>query len=273
MLPLCLNTSTIQPRPLREKIEVAARAGYDMVELWCRDVEEYRREGGSLAALRAHLGHAGLRVPSMIALTDWADADDATFAHWLRQAAERMETAAALDCPHLVASPPFRQTVDLGVVGARYAELLALGRRIGVLPAMEFLGFVPQIRDIRTCLEVVARANDPDASVVLDPFHIFRGGGSFDEVRLVPGYAIAICHFNDAPGDKPREAQTDADRVLPGDGTLPLGEMLRSLRAVGYHGPLSLELFHRGLWERDPLEVAQEGLRKMRAVLEEASRP
>ena len=270
MLPLCLNTSTIRPKPLREKIEAAARAGYDMVELWCVDVEAFVRDGGTLAALRAQLGHAGLSVPSMIALTQWADIGDADFERYLLGAGERMETAAALGCTSIVASPPPRTDVDLAVAGARYAELLALGRRIGVRPAMEFLGFAVQIHSIRTALEVMARANDPAATIVLDPFHIFRGGGSFDDVRLVPGHAIGICHFNDAPGDRARESQGDSDRVLPGDGILPLREMVRSLRAVGYHGPVSLELFNAGLWERDAFEVAAEGLAKMRAVIAEA---
>jgi 2-keto-myo-inositol isomerase len=270
MFPLCLNTSTIQPRPLTEKIETAARAGYDMVELWCGDVEAYLQGGGTLAALRAQLHHAGLRVPSMIALMGWADLDGAAFARYLQGTGrERLELAAALGCPRLVASPP-RDAVDLGVAGERYAALLALGRRVGVLPSMEFLGFVGQINTVRTCLEVTARANDRDATIVLDPFHIFRGGGSFDDVRQVPGHAVGICHFNDAPGDKPREQQGDADRVLPGDGVLPLAEMVRSLRAIGYHGPISLELFNRALWERDALEVAAQGLARMRQAIAQA---
>lgn len=267
MLPLCLNTSTIRPRPLREKIEAAARAGFDMVELWCGDVEAHLQEGGNLAGVRAQLHHAGLQVPSMIALTGWADIDEGAFARYLETAASRMETAAALGCPRIVASPPFDKSIDLAVAGARYADLLALGRRIGVLPVMEFLGFVPQINSIRTCLEVLACANERDSSLVLDPFHIFRGGGTFEDVRLVPGHAVGICHFNDAPGDKPREAQGDGDRVLPGDGVLPLTEMLRSLRVIGYHGPLSLELFNKALWERDAVDVARVGLAKLRAAI------
>jgi len=271
MFPLCLNTSTIMPRSLHDKVEAAARAGFDLIELWSGDVEAFRKDGGYLSTLRAHLAHAGLGVPSMIALTDWADIDAPAFARYLDTTArERLETAAALGCPHLVASPPFRSSIDLAVAAERYAALLALGRRVGVRPSMEFLGFVPQINNLLTCLEVVARADDAAASVVLDPFHIFRGGGSFDDVRLVPGHAVSICHFNDAPGDKPRQEQGDGDRVLPGDGTLPLAALVRSLRAVGYHGPISLELFHRGLWERDAVEVASEGLRKMRAVIEAA---
>ncbi len=267
MLPLCLNTSTIMPRPLPEKIEVAARAGFDLIELWCNDIEAYVQEGHTLASLRALLHHAGLGVPSLISLSGWADAAPADLPAALERARRRLELAAALGCPRVVASPPTQRTVDLADAGERYATLLGMGRRIGAMPAMEFLGFAPQIRDLRTALEVCARANDPQATVVLDPFHIFRGGGSFEEVRLVPGHMVAICHFNDAPDTKPRAEQGDADRVQPGDGVLPLADMVRSLRAIGYHGPVSLELFNRDLWAQPPLEVARQGLERMRTLL------
>ena len=270
VFPLCLNTSTIRPRTLAEKIEVAARAGYDMIELWSADVEAHLQSGGSLAAIRAQLQHAGLQVPSMIALSGWLDCSDADFPKVLASCRERLEAAAVLGCPRMVASPPGDARVELGRAGERYAALLDLGRKIGVLPAMEFLGFVTQIHDLRTAMEICARANDRDATCVLDPFHIFRGGGDFDEVRLVPGHAVAICHFNDAPGDKPRAEQGDADRVLPGDGVLPLEGLIRSLRAVGYHGPISLELFNPGLWEQDPVTVARDGLRRMREIIARA---
>jgi sugar phosphate isomerase/epimerase len=46
--------------------------------------------------------------------------------------------------------------------------------------------------------------------------------------------------------------------------------LLRTLRTVGFSGFLSLELFNREYWKQDPLQVAQTGLRKMRAVAQQA---
>lgn len=269
MFPLCLNTSTIKTRPLPEKIEVTARAGFDGIELWCQDVETYLEDGGSLSRLRAMLSHAGLAVPSMIALQAWAHLSPEEWRAFLPVARRRLRLASELGCPRLVASPsrpvcPIEQTAE------RYADLLRLGRSIGTLPVMEFLGFTEQVKDLPTVLEVVARSNDPQATIVLDPFHIFRGGGSFRDVLLVPGHRVGICHFNDAVGTPPREQQTDADRVMPGEGALPLVDLLHQLVAVGYTGPISLELFRPDLWDQDPLSVAREGIRSMRAVLAQA---
>ena len=58
--------------------------------------------------------------------------------------------------------------------------------------------------------------------------------------------------LNDYPAEPPRERITDAFRVYPGDGIAPLTEMLRHLRAIGFRGFLSLELFNDRYWHRPP---------------------
>ena len=42
--------------------------------------------------------------------------------------------------------------------------------------------------------------------------------------------------------------------------------MFRTLRAIGFRGHLSLELFNRDYWKEDPLTVARTGLEKMKAA-------
>jgi sugar phosphate isomerase/epimerase len=60
------------------------------------------------------------------------------------------------------------------------------------------------------------------------------------------------------------------NRIYPGDGILPLHDLLRDLKQIGYDGPLSLELFNRKHWKQDPFVVAKTGLRKMRQLITEA---
>jgi sugar phosphate isomerase/epimerase len=62
--------------------------------------------------------------------------------------------------------------------------------------------------------------------------------------------------------------QNDEDRVLPGDGIADLPRVIANLRAIGYCGPLSLELFNRQLWLEDPFEVVKLGLERIRALVE-----
>jgi sugar phosphate isomerase/epimerase len=44
--------------------------------------------------------------------------------------------------------------------------------------------------------------------------------------------------------------------------------VIANLRTIGFHGPLSLELFNRDLWSQDPFEVIRKGLDRIRALVE-----
>jgi sugar phosphate isomerase/epimerase len=101
--------------------------------------------------------------------------------------------------------------------------------------------------------------------VLPDVYHLYKGGSDFAGLPLLSASAIGIFHVNDYPKIA-RDAITDADRVYPGDGVAPLREVFAALRATGYTGYLSLELFNREYWKRDPHEVAKTGLAKMKAA-------
>jgi sugar phosphate isomerase/epimerase len=261
----CLNASTIRGTPILRQIEVASLAGYGGIELWFADVDAHLAQGGSLAELRRALDDRGLAVPTLIYLGGWFDASETEWPRIKAECGRRLEQAAALGAPHVIAGPPVGYA-DVVLGARRYRELLELGQTKGARPAMEFLGFVEQFNTIESALDVIERVAHPAASIVIDPFHIFRGDGSVESIALLRAEQIAVAHFNDTPITPPREQQHDRDRVWPGDGQLDLRRYLALLRQIGYDGWLSLELFREDLWQRDPLEVARIGLEKMRAV-------
>ena len=267
-LKYCLNASTIMTTPIMRQIEVAAEAGYEAIELWHDHIDAYTGDGGSVAEIRKAVDDHGLAVPTTIYLAGWFDSQGDEYLANLDECRRRMTDSAAIGAPHIIAGPP-GGTTDYELGAVRYRELLELGRGIGVKPAMEFLGFVDQLNTIEDALEVMLGSGDPDATTVLDPFHIFRGGGSVESISLLSESQIAVSHFNDVPADPPREIQHDKDRVMPGDGEFDLARYLELLLATGYDRYLSLELFREDLWQQDPLDVAQRGMEKMKGVIEE----
>jgi sugar phosphate isomerase/epimerase len=265
----CLNSSTIRPTPILEKIRIAGETGYKAIELWHDDIDAHLAGGGKLADIKKALADQGLAVPTTIYVKGWFDSTGAEHAAALEEAKRRMHQSAELGGIHIIAGPPGgKADHDLGA--RNYRELLEIGLKIGVKPAMEYLGFVDDINNIEAAAEIVEKAGHPQGTVIHDPFHIFRGGGSFESLLKVPADRIAISHFNDAPASPPRPQQHDKDRVYPGDGHLDLRGMVRLLKQVGYNRWLSLELFNEKLWALNPAEVARTGLEKMRAVVETA---
>jgi len=263
----CLNSSTIRPVPILKKIEVAAKAGYQAIELWHDDIDQFLAEGGSLKDIRKALDDRQLTVPTTIYLKGWFETTGAEHVSELDECKRRLAQSVEVGAIHVIAGPPGGMADhDLGA--RNYRELLEIGLAMGVKPAMEFLGFVEDINTIEDALEVITKAGHPAGTVVLDPFHIFRGGGSLESIAKLKADQIAIMHFNDSPKDPPRATQHDKDRVYPGDGHLDLKRELALLRQIGYDRWLSLELFREDLWAKDSLEVARTGLEKMRAVAE-----
>jgi len=262
-----LNASSIRGTPILRQIEVAAKAGYGGIELWFADLDAYLASGGTIAEVKNALDAGALSVPTCIYLGDWFEANEADWPRVRDICAQRIDQAAELGAAHVIAGPPSGRA-DVSVGARRYRELLQLGENADARPAFEFLGFVEQFNTIESALEVLSVAAHPAGTTVLDPFHIFRGGGSMASLRKLRADQVAVAHFNDTPAEPAREQQSDEDRVWPGDGHLDLGRYLHLLREIGYQGWLSLELFREDLWARDPLEVAKIGLDKMRAVVE-----
>jgi sugar phosphate isomerase/epimerase len=135
---------------------------------------------------------------------------------------------------------------------------------------MEFLGFVEGVKNMSTAWAIAAGTGTPraKATIVADVFHMMRGGGSVDDLLTIKGDRLANFHINDLPAVPEPLVQRDEDRVMVGDGIADLPRVIANLRSIGYHGPLSLELFNRTLWEQDPLEVVKRGLNRIRALVE-----
>jgi len=97
---------------------------------------------------------------------------------------------------------------------------------------------------------------------------MIRGGGSVDDLLKLKGDQLACFHINDVPAEPDPLTQNDHDRVMVGDGIADLPRVIENLRTIGYHGPLSLELFNRELWRDDAAGVATRGLSRVRALYE-----
>ena len=265
---LCFNTSTIRPASLMDKIRAAGEAGYGAIELWNDDLTAFEASGGSLTEVVRALDDQGLQVPDVVHLPGWMDADESAYrCEVLGEARRRMEQGAAVGAPRIIVGPA-RGRTDLDRAAERYCDLMELGKEIGCLPALEFLGFVEHVNNVDTLLKIVEKVGLPETTVVMDAFHIYRGGGRDEDILKVPGGRICIFHIDDAPRtDKPREALTDGDRVYPGDGILNLKGMLDMLVQQGFSGPVSLELFNAEIWEQDPFEVARCGAEKVRRLI------
>jgi sugar phosphate isomerase/epimerase len=271
----CLNSGTISGHKLtiEEQVQLAGRTGYDGIEPWIRDIEAYVQRGGKLDDLKKQIADAGLRVEGAIGFAHWIVNDPLERQEGLEQARRDMDLVRRIGGTR-IAAPPAGATgnepLDLREAAQRYRTLLEVGVEIGVIPQLEVWGFSANLSRLGEVAQVAIEAGHPDACLLLDIYHLYKGGSEFTSLRLISGHSMHCFHVNDYPADPPRAKIGDQDRVYPGDGVAPLDEIFQTLAAGGFVGALSLELFNRQYWRQPAEIVARTGLQKMKSAVAHA---
>lgn len=270
----CLNTSTIREKNIgiEAEIDVTAKAGYSGIEPWIRTIRAYMDEGGKLSDLRKQLDDQGVQVESAIGFAPWILNDDEGRAKGLEEAKSDMELVAALGGTR-IAAPPFGAhkgpLIDLEIVAERYHDLLEVGRQAGVTPLLEVWGHSQNLHRLGQTLFAASESSHPDASLLLDIYHIYKGGSTYEGLSLLGAKAMPVLHMNDYPATPDRTEMNDSHRVMPGDGIADFDAIIKQLHAINPNMVFSLELFNRDYWQQDPLEVAKLGLEKMKTIVAE----
>jgi sugar phosphate isomerase/epimerase len=117
---------------------------------------------------------------------------------------------------------------DLGRLSDSFAGLVAAAVPYGIRAVVEFMAY----RSVATLPDAVAiAARSGGGGILVDALHVQRCGVRLDELRAVDPGLISYVQLCDAllkaPADPVHEAR--AARLLPGEGQLPLLELLAAL--------------------------------------------
>ena len=271
----CFNTSCVrgQKLSLDQQVDLVIKAGYEGIEPWIRDLQAFKDNGGSLKDLGKKLADHNVKVVSAIGFARWIVDDDQERAKGLETAKHDMGLLKEMGGVR-IAAPPVGATniegFDLFAAASRYHALCEVGRNEGITPQLELWGFSKTLSRLGELAFVAAEAGHPDACILPDIYHIYKGGSSFEGLKMLNGQHIHCFHVNDYPADPPRPAIADKDRVHVGDGIAPVTKILQMVYKAGCRGMLSLELFNPEYWKQDPMQVASEGLAKVKAVVAKA---
>jgi sugar phosphate isomerase/epimerase len=172
-----------------------------------------------------------------------------------------LETAARLNARYITA---IGDDPDLGRLSDRFGRLVAMAAQYGIRPVIEFMAY----KTVRTLGDALAIAAQSDGGgVLLDALHVQRCGAEITHIARVEPGLLSYVQLCDAPlgpaGDAAAEARTD--RLLPGEGGLPLTGLLS---AVPPTTPVAIEaprLSLRG--ELTPAQFAARARRSLDRVL------
>jgi len=244
---ISLNVSTIRTYrlPVEQQIEVCGNAGFDGIELWVSDLEAYREKGGSWSDLAKKLKDNHLVLENIIGFAPWAVDDPGRRETGLEQMRREMEMTAALGGKYIAAplSGVNRLTSSLDDYAERFLRVIEAGKAVGVTPLLELWGS-GALSKLADAVYVAIATGHSDANLLLDFYHIYRGGNSFDSLNLVNLAHLPVFHMNDYPATPSRELLNDRHRVYPGDGICPFDKLIPMLYKGGFRGAFSVELFN-----------------------------
>jgi len=249
-----------------EWVKQAARAGFGAVGLRLNPTSAgaiaYPSIVGSEAhrALRRVLAEEGMTVHDVEFIPMLPDIDVASYAPMFDAAAD-----LGASCVTVSGDDP-----DAGRLAANLAALCELAARYGLRVDLEFMRW-RHVGTLNQARSIVERADSANLAILVDALHLARSGGSPGDIRALPEGMVRAVQFCDASQNEPvgddatiLEARTG--RLPPGEGVLPLSELLDALPAGT---ALSVEMPLPSLPTKERLELAY---RSTRGLLELARR-
>lgn len=253
---------------LTGKLDAAARAGFDGVEIFENDLLACPLTPEDI---RARCADLGLRIDLYQPMRDIEAVPEAEFARNLRRARHKFELMRRLGADTvLVCSSVSPQAVDDDALAAEQLSRLAdLAAESGVRVAYEALAWGRHVSTYDHAWRIVETAGHPALGTCLDSFHILSRGTDPKGIEDIPGEKIFFLQLADAPLLAMDVLQWSRHyRCFPGQGGFDVAGLVRHVLAAGYDGPLSLEVFNDVFRQADAGPTAVDARRSL-LVLQE----
>ena len=260
-MKLGFHGATTMTSDLVTDVEISAQTGYSGLEIWAEKVDRYLQDH-SLAELKALFARYNITPLALDAIV-FIGFRGQEYPQIQARCRELCTIARAIHCSTIVvvAGPLPNRETSWDEVVVEYVKVLrdlgSIAEPYGVKLAFEFLGFGwTSVRTPRGAYEIIQKTGRPNIGMSFDAAHFYGGGGRLEELDAIDPARIFAFHLDDLD-DAPKEAFSDSIRIFPGEGVVPLHDICARLKAIGYDGHCSIELFRPQYWQQDPLEAAR----------------
>lgn len=260
-MKIALNGATTMRADLSTDIKAASAAGYDLLEIWSAKLYRYL-ENHTVEDLHSEFTLAKVEPYSINSIEHVSFRSDEDYEQIKSECSALSAIAAGISCPYIVVVPgklpdaaSKGEVIDESVRVLR--ELGEIAKSHGIALAFEFLGQSDcSVQTLDLCNEIITAVWRDNVGTVIDSFHFYAGNSTFEAIDAMSPEKLFIFHINDAE-DLPKEKLTDAQRLYPGMGILPLRQMKERFDRIGYDRMVSIEIFRPEYWDQDPFEVAR----------------
>jgi 2-keto-myo-inositol isomerase len=260
-MKIALNGATTMHADLETDIRAASEAGYELLEIWAAKLREFLKDK-TTDDLKDLLEEHDLEPYSINSIEHITFRTAEDYEKIKAECEELCVIAEKIGCPYVVVVPgklpenaTKEQIIDESVKVLN--ELGDIAEKHNVSLAFEFLGQTDcSVQTLDLCNEIVEKVDRENIGNVIDTFHFYAGNSTFEAIENMNPEKLFIFHINDAE-DLPKDKLTDAHRLYPGEGILPIKEIKAKFDEIGYDKMVSVEIFRPEYWNENPFEVAK----------------
>jgi sugar phosphate isomerase/epimerase len=269
---LALSPVTVGATDFRFGVEVAAAAGYSGVAIRYDQLDRYLRAGHTVRDAAALLADNGLEVPEVGFLAEWQlhgglpiisrrvrEAADDNVARLRRDLDRFFATSKELGGQVVTAAATTDSVGSHASAVSAFKSLCAWAGRYDLSVAFEFFGQAQSYATLGAAMDLVAAAGAPNGGLLLDTFMFHQGESDLADIARLGGSRARLLSVQvaDAAPGAPRSLDTLNGRRLPGEGVVPLPDILRQVAAIGYDGWYVVEVFNQAMSMPVAVDVAR----------------
>jgi 2-keto-myo-inositol isomerase len=271
MLP-CLSNLCSLHASLESDVENYAAGHCDAIELWLGKVEGWLKSH-SVGELKELFAKHGMQTPVASfqggLLISQGPARQEHWCHFERRLALLKELGVGtLVVAGDIVGPLTQEDLDRATMSL--AQAAEKARQADVRLALEFQATATFGNNLQTAAALVGDVGSAHLGLCFDVYHYYVGPSKEEDLGYLTPENLFHVQLCDLVGT-PRELASDGDRVLPGDGDFRLEPIVAHLKAIGYRGPVSLELMNPQIWQIPPRQFGEIGITALRKVLGLAS--
>lgn len=254
---------------LRDEVQQLKNLAFDAIGLWRPKVAEV---GEDLAA--DLLRDSGLGVASLSFVGGFTGDHGFSYDDAIADARDAICDAELLGAENLIVVSGSRNGHTIGHSRRCLVDALKeladdaaqRGVRLCLLPMhRSFSANWTYLNNIDETLEVLSRVNHAAVRMVFDTYQMWQESCLTDRIAEIARWT-GIVQISDAK----RAPQAGAERCLPGEGNIPLGEIVRGFQRAGFDGYYDVQVWSNSAWSGD---YAVAALQSRQAVLRLAGQP
>jgi 2-keto-myo-inositol isomerase len=262
---LAMHTGSFGSIPLADALRVTRETGWDGVELRHADFAKGLADGATIGELLALVKASGLPVTAVGVERGWVYSEGEARARLLASITEVCRWATELGAP-IIMSPMDTEPGDRSRAAASVREVGDIVASFGKTLALELNVNVQQFNKLQAIRDLVDEAAHPNVGPLVDTYHIERGEGGIGAYERLRDGEIAYFQYSDVPAGPMNPPGNTSERLPPGQGVVPFGQILPIIRAKGYTGFISYEAINQAAFKRDPYEMSSEALAASRKL-------